>query len=132
MVNCPCTVHTEERGYEWIVFRRQPDRKIGSDGEDEDDVIPVDDVSDDDDFFSAEAEEAILAPVPDDEGTQDNPREYNRDCSRISRTSEKASFSSTDLSDGYKEMAKPQMSKSPHEPSLHSRDKTYSKTQQTD
>ena len=24
--NFPCLVHTEQRGYEWIVFRRQPDR----------------------------------------------------------------------------------------------------------
>ena len=30
LANCPCSVHTEERGYEWIVFRRQPDRKIYS------------------------------------------------------------------------------------------------------
>ena len=25
-VNCPCSVHTEQRGYKWIVFRRQPDK----------------------------------------------------------------------------------------------------------
>ena len=24
--NCPCLVHTDQRDYEWIVFRRQPDR----------------------------------------------------------------------------------------------------------
>ena len=28
MVNCPCCVHTEKRGYDWIVFRRQQDRKL--------------------------------------------------------------------------------------------------------
>ena len=37
LVNCPCSVHTEERGYEWIVFRRQPDRKIGSTDDDDED-----------------------------------------------------------------------------------------------
>ena len=26
MANCPCQVHSASRGYEWIVFRRQPDR----------------------------------------------------------------------------------------------------------
>ena len=26
IANCPCTVHTESRGYDWVVFRRQPDR----------------------------------------------------------------------------------------------------------
>ena len=24
--NCPCLVYTEQRGYEWIVFRWQPNR----------------------------------------------------------------------------------------------------------
>ena len=59
-VNCPCSVHTEQRGYEWIVFRRQPDRKPCVDEDDEDDAIPMDKVSDDEDFFSAEAEEPFL------------------------------------------------------------------------
>ena len=53
------TIHTEERGYEWIVFRRQPDRKISSSEDDnEEDYIP-DDISDDDVFFSAEADRSI-------------------------------------------------------------------------
>ena len=37
-------------------------------------------------------------------------------------TPEEAGFSSTDFSDGYKTMSKPQMSESLCEPSLHSRD----------
>ena len=37
LANCPCSVHIEERGYEWIVFRRQPDRKIYSTDDDDDD-----------------------------------------------------------------------------------------------
>ena len=44
-------------------------------------------------------------------------------------TTEEADFSSTDFSDGYKTMSKPQMSESLCEPSLHSRDKPNSKTQ---
>ena len=24
--NCPCTIHTQKRGYDWIVFNRLPDR----------------------------------------------------------------------------------------------------------
>ena len=52
LMNCPCNIHIEERGYEWIIFRRQPDRKIGSSEEEDGDVIPVD-ISDDVDFFSA-------------------------------------------------------------------------------
>ena len=77
-MNCPYTIHTEERGYEWIVFRRQPDRKIGSSEEDDEDVIPVD-ISDDDDFFSAEAEEVLLTPVPDEaENTSETTPESER------------------------------------------------------
>ena len=26
LANCPCQVHTKTRGYDWVVFRRQPDR----------------------------------------------------------------------------------------------------------
>ena len=25
-VTCPCTIHTQKRGHEWIVFNRLPDR----------------------------------------------------------------------------------------------------------
>ena len=26
IANCPCLIHTESRGYDWVVFRRRPDR----------------------------------------------------------------------------------------------------------
>ena len=68
-MNCPCTIYTEERGYEWIVFRRQPDRKIGSSENDNEEDSISEDISDDDVFFSAEAEEALLGPIADDQAT---------------------------------------------------------------
>ena len=54
LANCPCFVHSEQRGFGWIVFRRQPDR-VTCDCED----IPEmeDDPTDDEDFFSVEADE---------------------------------------------------------------------------
>ena len=58
MVNCPCEIHIQERGYEWIVFRRQPDRKIGSSEDDNEEESIPEDISDDNVFFGAEAEEA--------------------------------------------------------------------------
>ena len=74
-MNCPCTICTEERGYEWIVFRRQSVRKIGSSEDDnEEDYIP-EDISDDDVFYSAEAEEALLGPIADE---QANTPEFER------------------------------------------------------
>ena len=111
LVNCPCTVHTEERGYEWIIFRRQPDRKIGSTEDDNGDNSITNSISDDDVFFSAGAEEALLGPMADDPATTpDSERDLEK------------KNSSTDVSDGYKVKAKPQMSNQPHDSSLHSRD----------
>ena len=72
LANCPCSVHTEERGYEWIVFRRQPDRKIYSTDDDDEQSSTSKSISDDDVFFSAEAGDANLdqradgpEPTPD-------------------------------------------------------------------
>ena len=127
--NCPCLVHTEQRGYEWIVFRRQPDRIPCEDEDEEDDVIPMDEVSDDEDFFSAEAEETIPTPTSDERTQVDQDIQDEIIGAASKTTTEEADFSSADLSDGYKTTAKPQMSESLCEPSLHSRDKPNSKTQ---
>ena len=123
LVNCPCTVHTEERGYDWIVFRRQPDRKIGS-TEDKDDDNSITDSISDDVFFSAEAEEALLGSMADDPALT----------SESERNLEKKN-SSTDVSDGSIEKTKPQMSNQLFDSFLHSReerDETSTSTHQTD
>ena len=125
LVNCPCSVRTEERGYEWIVFRRQPDRKIGSTDDEDGDNSITESISDDDVFFSAEAEDALLdpdgliitEPTPECEGNLEKEN------------------SSTDIFDGYKEKAKPQMSNQPRESSPHSREnrgETSTSTHQSD
>ena len=121
LVNCPCDVHTEERGYEWIVFRRQPDRKMDSSENDSELDYTLDEISYDDVFFSAEAEEAILNPTTNE---QSNAPESEKTL--------KKKGSSTDGSDGKREMAKPQMSDLPHDSSLHSRDENSTTSQQTD
>ena len=52
-VNCPCFVHTEMRGHEWIVFRRQPDRKISDEALTLQNAPTVnDDVTEEEEFFS--------------------------------------------------------------------------------
>ena len=63
--NCACLVHTDQKDYEWIVFKRQPD-KISYENEDGKDETPVNEVSDDDDFFSAEAEETMPSATSDE------------------------------------------------------------------
>ena len=108
LANCPCSVHTEERGYEWIVFRRQPDRKIYSTDDDDEESSTSKSISDDDVFFSAEAEDAILdqrADIP----------EPTPECTG---NLEKKS-TPPDVLD---EDKRPQMSNQPRESSLHSRE----------
>ena len=104
LVNCPCNVHTEERGYEWIVFRRQPDRKIYStDDHDESNSSNSisESISDDDVFFSAETEDALLDQRTDN--AEPSPKD-ERDVEQYN--------SSTDVPDG-KGISKPQMSNQP-------------------
>ena len=91
--NCPCLVHTEQRCYEWIVFRRQPDRIPCIDEDGEDDIIPMDEVSDDEDFFSAEAEETIPTPTSDERTQVDQGIQDDIIGAASKRTTEKADFS---------------------------------------
>ena len=56
IANCPCQVHTKSRGYDWVVFRRQPDRtptlyyeQTESESEEE-----IQEEYEDDDYFSVE------------------------------------------------------------------------------
>ena len=113
--NCPCLVHTDQRDYEWIVFKRQPDR-ISYEDEEGKDETPMNKMSDDEDLFSDE-----IFPV--DQDIQDEIIEVT-----TKTTSEEADFSSAELSVGCKTTAKPQMSESMCEPSLHSRDKAKPKS----
>ena len=57
LANCPCQVHTASRGYDWVVFRRQPDRTPTlyyeqTESESEEEIHDVYD--EDDDYFSVE------------------------------------------------------------------------------
>ena len=114
LVNCPCSIHTEKRGYEWIVFRRQPDRKMVSTDEESGEpsnTESLSDQSDDDVFYNAETENA-----PPDQGA-DCPKPTTPD-ERI--LEQKTSFS--EVSEGSQTKAQPQMSDQPRDSSLHSRE----------
>ena len=57
LANCPCQVHSASRGYDWVVFRRQPDRTPTlyyeqTESESEEEIHEVYD--EDDDYFSVE------------------------------------------------------------------------------
>ena len=114
LVNCPCSIHTEKRGYEWIVFRRQPDRKMVPTDEESGESSTTEslsDQSDDDVFYNAETENA-----PTDQGA-DCPKPTTPD-ERI--LEQKTSF--PEVSEGYQSKTQPQMSDQPRDSSLHSRE----------
>ena len=113
LVNCPCSIHTEKRGYEWIVFRRQPDRKMVSTDEESGELSyteSLSDQSDDDIFYNAETENA-----PPDQGA-DCPESTSQD----ERVLEQKT-SSSEVPEGSQTKAEPQMSNQPRDSSPHSR-----------
>ena len=54
MANCPCQVHTASRGYDWVDFRRQPDRTPTLYYEQTDSESEDEDHEEDDDYFNVE------------------------------------------------------------------------------
>ena len=118
MANCPCQIHTASRGYDWVVFRRQPDRTptfyyemTESESEDEDHD------EDDDDYFSVE-------PVDiDEENKEDHTYcEKNPDVTGAA-SSEKIT------SDGLDET--PEKSEPGEASSIHSREEEEKNSQKT-
>ena len=70
LANCPCQVHTKTRGYDWVVFRRQPDRtptlyyeQTESESEEDTDDEVQEQYDEEEDYFSMEHE---------NEGNQEN------------------------------------------------------------
>ena len=133
LANCPCFVHTEQRGFDWVVFRRQPD-KITCDCED----IPEmeDDPTDGEDFFSVKTDEAIVTPLLGDDITisPDDPQYNTCNVDKIQDPSGAASSvgekpSSAEFLNGSKTSHDPQESILPCDLSLHSRDTNIIKTQ---
>ena len=123
LVNCPCSIHTEKRGYEWIVFKRQPDRKMVPTDEESGESSTTEslsDQSDDDVFYNAETENA-----PTDQGV---------DCPESTTANERILEQETSLSEvseGYQSKTQPQMSEQPRDSSLHSREKKGMSTTNT-
>ena len=93
-----------------------------------DDIPEIeDDVTDDEDFFSAEADDSMFAHIKDDELTipADNPQYNTCEFDKMKDAAPYASendITSADHSAGYKVIADPQVSGSLHGLSLHSKD----------
>ena len=124
LVNCPCSIHTEKRGYEWIVFTRQPDRKMVPTDEESDEqsyTESLSDPSDDDVFYNAETENA----PPDQEA--DFPAPTTHDEGVLEQKT-----SSSEVPESFQTKAQPQMSDQPRDSSLHSRERKGTKVLQKD
>ena len=68
MANCPCLVHTASRGYDWAVFRRQPNRTPTLYYDVEQTESDDGDNEEDDDYFNVE-------PVDIDEEERRRPNQ---------------------------------------------------------
>ena len=85
-------------------------------------------MTDDEDFFSAEADDSMFAQTTDDElsiptdDPQYNTCEYDGMQDAALVLHQRMISASADISAGYKAIADPQVSESPRESSLHSRD----------
>ena len=123
--NCPCTIHTKKRGYEWIVFNRLPNRipsnhDDGSQMSDSDDSVRFSDTE-----SNAEIEEAKVDDTTsghEDVETVNNRK--NQDSIDASGASSE-NFTSADLTAGYNAIFNPTVSNSSSELSLVSRDERH-------
>ena len=120
--NCPCTIHNQKRGYEWIVFNRLPDR-MSYNHDDENQMSESDDsfgFSDTENH--AENEDANVADTTSDhEDMEEVNNRKNQDASGASSEN----FTSADLTDGYNAIFNPPVSNSSSELSLNSRDERH-------
>ena len=78
--NCPCTIHTQKRGFDWIVFNRLPDRIPSND-----DGYQVTDSGESTGFSDTESkdenEEAKVSdPISNHEGMEKVNNQKNERC----------------------------------------------------
>ena len=116
--NCPCTIHTQKRGFDWIVFNQLPDRIPSND-----DGYQVTDSGESTGFSDTESkdenEEAKVSdPISNHEGMEKVNNQKNEDASGASSEN----FTSADLTAGYNAIFNPSVSNSSCELSLNSRD----------
>ena len=115
--NCPCTIHTQKRGFDWIVFNRLPDRIPSKDdgyqGHDSDETTGYSDTDKD------ENEEARVSdPISNQEQMEKVNNQKNENASGASSET----LTSDDLTARYNAIFNPSVSNSSCELSLNSRD----------
>ena len=117
--NCPCTIHTQKRGYDWIVFNRLPDRIPSN----QDDDNQMSDSGDSTGFSDTESnDENEEAKVADTTSSHENMEEGSNKKNQDASGASSENFTSADLTAGYNAIFNPLVSNSSSELSLNSRD----------
>ena len=116
--NCPCTIHTQKRGYDWIVFNQLPDRIPSND-----DGYQVTDSGESTGFSDTEnKDENEEAKVSDPISNHENMEKVNNQKNQDASGASSENFTSADLTAGYNVIFNPSVSNSSCELSLNSRD----------
>ena len=122
--NCPCTIHTQKRGHEWIVFNRLPDR-IPYNHDDENQMSEShDSVGFSDTESKAENEAKVADTTSGHEDMEEENNKKNQDSIDASGASSE-NFTSADPTAGYNAIFNPAVSNSSSELSLISRDERH-------
>ena len=120
--NCPCTIHNQKRGYEWIVFNRLPDR-MSSNQDVENQMFESDDSFGFSDTGNHDENED--ATVDDTTSGHEDMEEVNNRKNQDASGASSENFTSTDLTAGYNAIFNPPVPNSSSELSLNSRDERH-------
>ena len=122
--NCPCTIHIQKRGYDWIVSNWLPDRIPSN----QDDGNQMSDSGDSTGFSdTASNAENLEAKVSDTISSHKNMEEVNNQKNQDASGASSENFTSADLTAGYNAIFNPSVSNSSSELSLNSRDEGHNR-----
>ena len=127
--NCPCTIHTQKRGNDWIVFNKMPDRVPSSSVDKESTMSDSDDTEE---FFNVAD---TTTGSQEAEATENMEADDSNNNVETSGTSSSEIFNSADLTAGYHSIFNPTVSNSPcdsGELSLNSRDDNHIRSKKND
>ena len=120
--NCPCTIHTQQRRYDWIVFNQLPDKMPSN----LDDGNQMSDSGDSTGFSDTESyAENEEAKVSDTIYSHEDMEEVNNQKNQDASGASSENFTSADLTAGYNATFNPSVSNSSNELSLNSRDERH-------
>ena len=122
--NCPCTIHTQKKGYDWIVFNQLPDRIPSN----QHDGNQMSDSGDSTGFSDTESKaENEEAKASDTISSHKNMEEVNNQKNQDASGASSENFTSADLTAGYNAIFNPSVSNSSCELSLNSRDERHNR-----